>query len=493
MDYTDFYKLSWKQFRRSPNFVKNQIAKILSFVGYFFLFLYLLAIPFIVYFAVKEDSPDADVVLAVNKNIYFFFFLVFFLLMYVSFDGMRVKSFMLLPIKKSKIIHFHILKSFIHPVNLSIFLMLLTFAGILIYHDYDVVKVIFWALSLLLLAYIINLLLLLSEKNQFLSSIMTILFFVIMLKRSLIVPYFAPLGKLFQYLYEHPVWVLVPFALLLLTYFVMYRYIITRFYLDDGIKVKKKKVTDINISFLDRYGIVGKFILNDIRLIWRNAQPRQMLFGVIIIFAYALFMFSPYFHKLHQAVFNKILFTIFLTGYFVFTFGSRVPAWDSEYYKLMMTQNLNYRKFLEAKWWMLTFTVLVMTLISTVFLIFGIKAYLLILAMAIFNIGINIPTVLLTGLFNTTPVKLNQKVKAFQNNNKFKFKTFVYGILRLIVPIVLYLAVEHYWGFRYGVGLFITLGLLGLVFKNKFLDWISKQYIKQKYATIEAFSKAEDN
>ena len=31
-------------------------------------------------------------------------------------------------------------------------------------------------------------------------------------------------------------------------------------------------------------------------------------------------------------------------------FGQRVPAWDSSYYPLMMTQNVPYKIFSKAKW-----------------------------------------------------------------------------------------------------------------------------------------------
>lgn len=45
--------------------------------------------------------------------------------------------------------------------------------------------------------------------------------------------------------------------------------------------------------------------------------------------------------------------SIFVTGGFLMTFGQHVPSWDSEYYKLMMSQNIKYKLYLESKWMML--------------------------------------------------------------------------------------------------------------------------------------------
>ena len=493
MKYIDFYKLSWMKFRRSPNFGKNKLLKIFSFLGYFILFLYLIGFAFFGYYGVKDLYKYVNPFVQANKMIYIFIYILFFLLMYVTFDGMRVKNFMLLPIKKSKIINFHLLKTFVHPVNMGITLMILTYAAILLYNHYDLTGVLAWTVALIATQYMLDLMLLMTEKNQILSGLMTAILFIIFLKIKLITKYLSPLGDAYYYIYNHPEYFIVPLLILLLVYYLVFKYVSQRFYIDDGIKQSKKKsFTQLKIAWLDQFGIIGNFIRNDIRMIWRNARTRQSLFGGVFIFVYAFFIFSPYYAKAHQPYFNKIMFSMFLTGYFVFVYGGQIPAWDSEYYKFMMTQNLNYRKYLEAKWWVMVFSVLVMLIISTVFLYYGFQVYLLVLAMAIFNIGVNIPIVLITGLFNSTPIRLNEKVKAFQNNN-FKFKSFIVGVLRLIIPILLYLWVEKYYGFQYGVGLFISMGLLGLLLKNKFLDWLSVQYIKRKYKTIEAFSKAEEN
>ena len=111
--------------------------------------------------------------------------------------------------------------------------------------------------------------------------------------------------------------------------------------------------------------------------------------------------------------------------------------------------------------------------------------------MAVFNIGVNIPMTLFGGMYNTNPIKLNQKVKAFENNNNFNMKLFIYGLMRIALPIIIYLLVEKYISSHYAMLTFVVLGIFGLLFRNSILNFLSKKYIARKYATIAAFSKAD--
>ena len=36
---------------------------------------------------------------------------------------------------------------------------------------------------------------------------------------------------------------------------------------------------------------------------------------------------------------------IFVTGIFIINFGQFIPAWDSGYYKLLMSQNIKYKEY----------------------------------------------------------------------------------------------------------------------------------------------------
>ncbi len=489
----DFLKLSYKSFMRSPNLTTKMIYKILAAIGFLFFVIYMLMFVFLAYYGIREKYPDVDVFYKANFYLFLFFFIVFYVLMYVQFNQMDVKPFMILPVSKRKIVSYHLLRVIAHPVNLVFGLMILIYDVILYIHDYKLFGIFFWSLGVLSIVYLINFLLFFSGKNQFLQAVFAVLVFVLLAKMNWVADKLSFLGEFFYGFYQNYYVAIILFLLLLFVYFIINRYLMKHFYLDDVVKsARQSQKTQLHLAWFDRFGVIGGFIKNDIRLILRNVRPRQGLIGFFAFYVIALVLFSSIGESFKQPEFNKILFLMMLSGYLVLQFGSFIPAWDSEYFPLLMSQGISYRQYLEAKWWLLAVSVLFIVLFTLPFLWFGWKIYLLIVALGIFNTGVNIPLVLFGGAFKTTPVKLNKKVKAFQNNDGFNLKLMLLGILRLLVPIFIYFIVNKYIGYRYAIGVLVLMGLLGIGFKNAILDKIALLYKRRKYITLSAFKKAEE-
>jgi len=493
MNYLDFYKLSFLKFKRSPNFSKNLFLKILSIIGYIIILLYLIALTFLAYYGIKESFPQNDIFKKANEYLFIFLFLVMYAIMYIDYDSMKVKPFMILPVSKHKIIRFHLLQVLTHPLNIAFVLMLIIYIFLLSGDNYDLFGLTAWAIALVSLIYTLNYIIFYAGKNQGWNIGISLLFFLLLFKIKIMTEFFRPIGKVFYWIYLHPYTALLAVFLLGTTYCLIYKHLLQGFYTDDTVKIRKKKkqIRILKLPEIKIQGLTGSFIRNDIRLVLRNSRPRQALPGLIIFFLMAGFLFSDLGAQTHQPEFYKIMFSMFITGYFVVQFGNFIPAWDSEYYPLLMTQGIDYRQYIDAKWWLLTVSVLALSILAIPFIYFGWKVLVLIWAMAVFNIGVNIPLVLLTGVFNTQPIKLNKKVKAFQSNNHFKFKTFMIALLRLIIPIGIYLLIEKYAGFTYATGSFFAMGLLGLIYKNIILNEISKLYVRRKYKTLRAFKADE--
>lgn len=322
---------------------------------------------------------------------------------------------------------------------------------------------------------------------------MGLMIFVIIYKMQWLSEHLGFIGAFFYKIYTDPYLIIWPLIFFVSAIAFLYYYLKHHFYLDDAIKKQKKqKVKSLNLSWTEKYGLIGSFVRNDVRLIWRNIRPRQALPGFFIFYVMVFFMFSKYGQHFQQPDFNKVLFLLMLTGFFVIQFGNFIPAWDSEYYPLLMSQSISYRQYLEAKWWLMAVSILVISILALPFLFISWQVYVLILALAIFNLGVNLPLTLLTGAYRQTPIKLNEKVKAFQNRESFKIKSFTFAILKLFVPIIIFILIKNYAGYLYGIIFLFILGLIGLLSKNWFLDRLSRLYIQRKYITLEGFKKIEE-
>ena len=178
---------------------------------------------------------------------------------------------------------------------------------------------------------------------------------------------------------------------------------------------------------------------------------------------------------------------VFVTGAFAMNYGQFIPAWDSAHYKMLMSQNIRYRKFLESKWLLMVTATGIMYILSIPYIYFGVDKFLLITAGAIFNIGFNTLFLLYTGSFNRKRIDLNSS--GFGNMQGTSASQFLIVIPILGIPMLLHWVFSSLINFNAGVIAISVVGILALVFKNYFMNIIEQKYIKAKYAAISAFEQ----
>jgi len=155
----------------------------------------------------------------------------------------------------------------------------------------------------------------------------------------------------------------------------------------------------------------------------------------------------------------------------------------------MMTQNISYKGYLNAKWWMIVIATFVTSIVASFYLYFGWPIYKLILVGAVYNIGFNSHLVLLGGAYTKTPVDLNSSKGAFGDKKAFNIKTMLISLPKLALPMVLYGFGNYYFNENVGLGLVALAGILGFAFRNKVFTLIEKVYKTEKYATIQAYKQ----
>jgi len=211
------------------------------------------------------------------------------------------------------------------------------------------------------------------------------------------------------------------------------------------------------------------------------------MMSVMFIF-YGLLFFTNSIEA-YQSPIMQIFAAIFVSGGFLFTFGQFIPSWDSAYYQLMMSQNIQYREYISSKWWLMVIGTLISTLIASFYLFFGVHIYLLIVVGAIFNIGVNSHLVMLGGAFVKTPIDLTTAKGAFGDKKAFNIKTLLIAIPKMILPMGLYASGYYFFSPNTGL-LFVALaGVLGFAFRNYVFKLIEKIYKNEKYATIAAYKQ----
>ena len=486
-----FINFEWKQFSRSSYFQKGIAIKILLV----FLVLYFGGVALMIgiglYFILKEVLPTLDPIVAVNNFlIYWLFFDLVIRFFMQQLPVMNVKPLMVIPIKRGTIIHYLLGKTVISFFNFLPILIFLPFSIVLLSEGYPVLNVVCWFFAILSLGISNNFLNFLINKSHAVFYVLISLFAILIgLEYFNIFKISVPAGTTFNALFNNPWLSLIPFSLMIGLYYLNYSFIKNEFYLDDAVSKKIKEVNASDLSWMNRFGSVATFLKNDVKLIWRNARPKQVMMMSFLFLFYGLIFFT---NKAYSDSPALLAFAaMFVTGGFLMTFGQLVPSWDSEYYKMLMSQNIPYIKYLESKWYLMVIGVTLSFILSTPYIYFGWKIYGLIVAGALFNIGLNSFITLFGGALNRVPIELNVKAKAFSNTNGFNPTQMLIALPKMGLPMLLFYIPYKFISFEAGLLVLAFSGVLGIVFKNFFLNKIEKLYQSGKYKTIAAYSEKQ--
>ncbi|MDB0042651.1 DUF5687 family protein [Flavobacteriaceae bacterium] len=488
------FSLQWKEFNRGKAVGGKLVAKILKWFGiiYFAFMAFMMGIIASAYGGPLAELPLEDGTTAsflyVNKQlIYVFVYLIVMRYFVQSLPVLNIKALLLTPLLKIKIVRFSLLKTVLTYFNILPLFFLIPFSFLLASTgDYDIVGLIFWNINIIGLIYVTNFFnFLLNNKDKLLYGVGGILALIKILEYYSIVDFTEYSEQFFYLFYSQPYAVAFTWLLVFWLYNYVNKYLLQGLYIDTGLQVKTKEAKMEDFSFLDRFGKTATFIKNDLRLLKRSKRARTAVYmGIGMLFYGIIFVPSE------EILGSGFLFFgyLFSTGGFLFMFGSFVPSWDSQYYPLMMTQNIEYKEYLNSKWsLMIIGTVISTVLASFIYSFFGVNAVYAVLAGAFYNIGVNGYLTLWAGAYTKSPIDLNSSANAFGDKKAFNAKTMLVGIPQMLLPVLVYYFTSQYYDHFTGCLAVAVLGTLGILLKPIAFNLILKAYKTEKYSTLKAY------
>ncbi len=488
---SEFIKLERKQFFRSSYWQKSIALNVLMvFLALYFIVIFL-ALGVSLFPVLKKFFPDQDPFTMVNHFLFYWF--IADLMMRFFFQKlpvMQVKPLLALPVKKDKIVHFVLGKSVLSFFNFLPLFTVIPFGLMLIREGYDWKVSLTWMIFCFLGTLIINFLNFIIESKSAESELS---FLPILLICGILfgLNYFNLLN-LDEYLAQaslfissNPVYLIIPVLILIFLYFLNLKNLKNQLYLDQSLKTKSSTVSASDLSWTNRFGTSAPFLQLDLRMLWRNKRPRSSVFILVIGLLYGLFFYPNPTYQTMDAMY--VFVGIFVTGIFMINFGQFIPAWDSGYYKLLMSQNIQYKDFLQSKYVLMATSGVLMFLLSIPYVYFGWKVLLIHFAAMIYNIGVNTHVLLYAGSFNRKKIDLNQRA-AFNYQGTGAVQWLV-GIPLLLVPMGIFYLFYKLVNFETGIAVLIILGIFGLLFHTKLMDYITQKYIEFKYTMINAFGQ----
>jgi hypothetical protein len=480
-----FLRLEIKSFFRGTSVGVNLAMKILRFIGILNIILCLIGGAFLAFFYIR-DEMHADPLRIVSRYLVILWAAdLIFKYLIQQMPTQNIKPFLTLTISKKTLVNYALIKTFLSPLSWLNSFFLITFSILCMVHGYHFLNILAWLIGISVLFYLNNFInTLFNEKEAVVMVIGGVFAAIGGLGYYNIIPVLSYAEAFFYGLYEKPYFALLPVLLFLGLWWICFKYVLGEFYLDQGLEVKKTFGKTENIAFLNKYGVVGTFINNDIKMLRRNKVAKGILLGSFMFTFYGLLMFTM---PVYKTPYMMMFMGLFVTGGFQFLFGQRVPAFDSSYYPLMMTLNVPYKEYLKAKWWLMNIVTGVSMILALFYAYFGWEIYVTFFAAGIYNIGVNSQFTLWSGAFNKAQIDLNSKEKSLGQKNSFNLKALLLVIPKMLVPMAVFGASKHFFGMSGGVISIVILGLIGFLFREKIFDIVVKHYKKEKYSTLDAF------
>ncbi|MDY7394488.1 DUF5687 family protein [Aureibaculum sp. 2210JD6-5] len=489
--FSRFFSLQWKQFFRSSYWQKSMALNILMvFLALYFILIFL-GMGFGLYPLLKEQFPTQDPLLIVNG--FLFYWLLGDLLMRFFFQKlpvMNIKPLLTLPLKRSSILHYVLGRSASSFFNFLPLFTIIPFSVILLFNGYSGSVVFSWMFLLIVFTLITNFLnfIIESKSAETELSFLPILAFagiLFGLNYFNVISFTDLVGSAVNSITANPLLLIIPIGILFLLYYINYTILKQKLYIDRSLKAKTEIATTTDMAWTRRFGSVAPFLQLDLKLLWRNKRPRSSIFIVVLGLFYGL-IFYP--NPTYQNMVGFYVFVgIFVTGIFMINFGQFIPAWDSGYYKLLMSQNIKYKEYLSSKYTLMMMSAVLMFVISIPYVYFGWKVLLVHFAAMIYNIGVNSHVLLYGGSFNRKKIDLTQRAAFnYQGTGAVQW---IIGFPLLFIPMIFFYIPYKLINFEAGITTLIILGIVGIVFHQKIMTSITKKYTDTKYKMINAFEQ----
>ena len=486
--FNHFFTLEWKSFVRSASFSTNLFLKIVMVLGALYFIAVFTFLGIGLYYLLEKNNLDPFV--TVNRFLLYYVLIDLIIRFFLQkIPVLNIRPLLPLPISKNTIVGYTLGKTIVSFFNWVHLFFLMPFSFVLLSKGFSTIGVVSWSIGILALILVNNFLNILSaNKEVLLYGLGFIILSISGLQYFQIIDSTLYTTSFFNILYSSPLSVLLPLLALVILSVITFMFYKRNLSLDAGLSIKQKEAQTENLTWLNQFGTLGTFLKNDIKLIKRNKRSRSTIFMSVLFIFYGLLFFSGSIET-YEGPLWRIFAGLFVTGGFLFTFGQFVPSWDSAYYPLMMSQNIQYRDYLNSKWWLMVIATVCSTLLSSFYLYFGWEVYLAIVVGAIYNIGVNAHIVLWAGAYIKTPIDLSKNKNVFGDKQAFNLKSILLTIPKILLPMALY-GIGHYlYGPNMGYLIVTLAGVMGYAFKNKVFSIIENIYKTEKYKTLAAYKQ----
>jgi len=486
----DFIKLRIRETTRSSIWNKNIAINIVLALFMLYMMVCFLVVGFALDRILIKSFPEIDPVDLFNKVLLYYFGMELLIRFFMqSTPAMSITPFLHLPVRRSFLMHFLLVRSIIHPINYISFLIFLPFAIRAVSAIYSGAAACWWLFSLFLM------ILFVVYANTYIKRQMVVkpmvslgcgLSFIALIVLDIfgIFSISEISSSLFGAALEQPLWILIPILLVASVYLLNYRFLMSRSYPEEIDRtVRKKQVAVQTLGFMSRFGQIGELIGLELKLILRHKRTKSVLYITPIFMLYGLLFYSNPIYK--DSMMWLIFVGIFVTGMTMLAYGNFIVAWESKFFDGILTRKGSMFDYFRAKYYMLVSFCVVSYVLTTPYVLFGMKYLWIQTACFLFNIGIGALIMLWFAQYNRKRIELAQG-SAF-NWQGTGAAQFISMLPALLLPMLIASIFNWVELGDWGLGTLALLGVTGVLCHKWIIQGICQRFAQTKYAQAEGF------
>lgn len=491
---SQLFKHHWLKTFRAPGYYKNLVVNIL--VGFFALYM-AVAFAMMGFFAHEILAEIAPNQLPMETFNGFFIYMVIGSLIFRYFlqplNTINLQPYQALPIKRSTLVNYILLKPLLNPANYVVLLFVIPFSVATVAKTYGGAGGIkFIAIVIFLAAF--NTLTAAYLKRKFGPTTwgtLAILLFAVLLAAAEFFKLFSIIGfsrNVLDYLLSNPIAWLFTVIFPVAAYLLNKLFFAKNYYAESFNKsLSKKREYSRQFTFLERFGKQGELMLLILKLVIRNKRTKSTLWVSILFLLYGLLFYTS---DIYSDMDGFLFFcAMIVTGALMFMFGQWLISWNGAHFDAIMTKEIDARDYVKANYNLLIIANIVCFIITTPYFFFGREIAMLHIAAFLFNTGVNIFLLTFFATFNTKRLDLNQgNAMNFQGTT---YKNFLIVVPIMLVPMLIFGIASAMGAHHIALWIFSILGVTGIIFTKQLITLCEKQLLRRKYALSEGFRKKE--
>jgi len=416
-----------------------------------------------------------------------------FLLYYFSIDlvvrflfqdlpVLATRPYLLQNISRRQLVSFLDIRALFHFLNLLPILVFLPFIFTDIKAGFGVIPAAALAGSVVLLVLLNHYLILYIKRKSIFNP-----WWLVAFVGANILLFFLPLrtvssGSCFHIL--HQPWLALAFIFPpALVYLLNRRFLYNNLYFEE-LSGRDSYRQSSDYAWLRRWGVVGELVGLEYRLILRNRRPRIFLLTSLAVLAYSVMLSRP--HDGHPVSPGFLFFyCITASSAFLIQYGGYAFAWQSGHFDGLHSSNIQTRDYIRSKWYVFTVIATGNCLICLLYGLVDPRALPMLAAAWLYNLGCNIPVVAWCGTLGYEPVDLGKGL-----GFNYKGMTTANGWFMLLIgmpPFCIYIAFSRLFQHWVGVAAIGVAGVIGLLFRNWFINLVTREFFQRKYLILRAF------